>query len=203
MKGSPIAKKVLVDLYTRDCKSAKEISKKLNCSENKVHYWLNKHSIKKRDLSEAAYVKQNPTGDPFKFRKPKTKEEWFLFGLGVGLYWGEGNKKNRTAVRLGNSEPALIKYFLEFLETVYQVKKEKIRFGLQVFSDISPQAAQRFWCEALQVPPSKFGKTIVTPARGTGTYKEKTQYGVLTIYVSNVKLRNMLVGEIEKLRTMR
>lgn len=52
---------------------------------------------------------------------------------------------------------------------------------------------------ALGVPRTKFGKIIVTPARGKGTYKEKTKYGVLTVYVSNIKLRNVLMHEIEKL----
>ena len=183
--------------------SAHDIARRLKCSENKVHYWLGKHAIKKRTLSDALYVKQNPHGDPFIFKKPQSSEDWFLFGLGIGLYWGEGNKKNKTAVRLGNSDPALIKAFLRFLNEIYQVRKEKIRFGLQIFSDMSPVAARSFWCRYLHVSSRKFGKVIVTPSRGRGSYKEKTSHGVLTIYFSNVKLQRMLNKEIENLRTIR
>ncbi len=200
MRGSPLHKRLLEDLYLAKRKSAHEIASVLTCSDHKVDYWLQKHNIPKRTISDAVYVKRNPFGDPFSFKKPRTGKEWFLFGMGMGLYWGEGNRKNKTAVRLGNTDPDLVKKFLEFLDTIYQVKKEKIRFGLQVFSDMAPGKALCFWCDHLRVSPKKFGKVIVTPARSIGTYREKTKYGVLTVYVSNKKLRDALCQQIELMR---
>lgn len=203
MRGNPIQKKKLEQLYVQEKKSSQEISRLLSCSPNKVDYWLNKHNIPKRSISDAVYQKQNPHGDPFQFKKPHTDETWFLFGLGVGLYWGEGNKKNTHAVRLGNTDPALIKKFLEFLKGIYGVEDRKIKFGLQIFSDMDPDDAMQFWCDYLNVRKNKFMKTIITPVRGIGSYREKTKHGVLTIYVSNKKLRDLLNTEIESLREMR
>lgn len=200
MRGNPISKTYLIREYVRRKKSVAEIADQLKCSENKVTYWLKGYLIQKRSISDALYTKHNPNGDPFKFKKPSTPEEWFLFGLGLGLYWGEGNKKNKMAVRLGNSDPRLIKKFLEFLYTTYAVEEHKVRFGLQIFNDMNPQKVLSFWCEQLHVGKEKFGKVIVTKSRGIGTYREKTNYGVLTIYVSNTKLRNMICSEIEKLK---
>jgi len=203
MKQEGIQKSTLMDLYVEKGKSVHQIARTLSCSDNKVTYWLRKYSIAKRSISEAVYIRHNPTGDPFRFQQPRTKDEWFLFGLGVGLYWGEGNKKNRTAIRLGNTDPYLIKRFLFFLDKIYRVKKERIHFGLQVFSDMSPEKAKQFWCKTLRVSPSSFGKIIVTSSRGIGTYREKTRYGVLTVYVSNTKLRDLLNKEIEKQASIR
>lgn len=195
-----LTKEVLLKLYTEEKRSSKDIGRKYNYSEHKVNYWLNKHGIPKRSISEAIYAKYNPNGDPFLFNMPRTREEMFLFGLGLGLYWGEGTKKNKHAVRLGNSDPSLVKAFMQFLVHSYNISEKRFRFWLQVFSDMSPEATLTFWTKTLGVSRTQFCKVTVTPSRGLGTYREKTQYGVLTIYVSNVKLRNLLCQQLEKIR---
>ncbi len=139
-------------------------------------------------------------GDPFLIKKPKTSDEFFLWGLGLGLYWGEGNKRNQMAIRLGNTDPDLVRIFLKFLEDLYGVHEMKFKFGLQIFNDMDPQKALRFWVKKLGVSPKQFGKVIVTPARGVGNYREKTKHGVLSVCVSNRKLRDLIVGEIERIR---
>ena len=122
-----------------------------------------------------------------------------LYGLGLGLYWGEGNKKNLNSVRLGNTDPKLIKKFLEFLETVYFIDKRRLRFGLQIFNDMDSRRVLLFWQKELGISSSRFYKVTVTPTRGIGTYREKTKYGVLSIYFHNKKLRDVICSEIEKL----
>lgn len=198
-KTTNISQTQLENLYIKEQKSAKQIAKLFSCSENKINYWLRMYGIKKRTIAESLYISHNPGGDPFAFKEPKTPNESFLYGLGLGLYWGEGNKKNTHSIRLGNTDPRLVKAFTRFLTEVYAVKKEKFRFGLQIFSDMSPEKALRFWSSYLSVSSKQFGKVIVTPARGVGSYREKTKYGVLTVYVSNKKLRDIICGEIEKL----
>jgi hypothetical protein len=195
-------RELLETLYVSRKMSSRQVAETLSCSEGRVNYWLAQHGIPKRSISEAVYAAWNPNGDPFLAKVPTSSTESLLFGLGLGLYWGEGNKKNKTAVRLGNTDPDLIKLFMKFLEDLYGVKKTKFRFWLQIFSDMSPQAALHFWTKALGVSIHQFCKPTITPARGVGNYREKTRHGVVTVYVSNVKLRNLLVGEIEKLRTI-
>lgn len=194
-----ISKSILWDLYVNRKKSVKEIADKLDFSTHKIIYWMLKYGINTRTRSEATYVKRNPNGDPFKIRKAFNKQEMFLFGLGLGLYWGEGNKANRVSIRLGNSDPYLIKKFIEFLTKIYGVDKNNLRFGLQIFSDINPNQALKFWLNRLKIDKSRFQKVIITPSRGGGTYKKKMKNGVLTIYFHNKKLRDILIGELVKL----
>ena len=120
-----------------------------------------------------------------------------LYGIGIGLYWGEGTKSNKTTLRLGNTDPHLIKIFLRFLFQMYNIDPRRLRFGLQVFSDMPKGEALRFWQKSLQVSPTQFHKVIVTPARSLGTYKKKTKHGVLTIYFNNRKLRDIICQAIE------
>lgn len=199
MRGVVLNSEELKRLYFQENLSVPEIAERLQCSPNKVNYWFKKYKLGKRSISEALYQRRNPEGDPFRFSKPTSLDEAFLLGLGIGLYWGEGNKRNRTTVRLGNTDPKLIRKFIQFLVESYGVLPHKFRFGLQIFSDMNPDKALSFWIKSLNVSKKQFGKVIVTPARGVGTYRDKTKHGVLTVYVSNIKLRDLLCQQIEKL----
>jgi len=42
----------------------------------------------------------------------------------------------------------------------------------------------------------KFGKIVQIPTQGKGTYKKKSRFGVCTITVGNVKLKNWILNEI-------
>jgi hypothetical protein len=194
-----LRKEKLIELYVDKKYSSAKISRIFKCSESKVNYWLKKYNIPKRSISEAIYIKANPNGDPFVVNKPRTIDQAVLYGIGIGLYWGEGNKKSKHAIRLGNTDPKLIKKFIDFLEDMYEIDSQKLKFGLQIFSDMSPIKAQRFWQKELGVSKNKFQKVIVTPARGVGNYRNKTKHGVLTVHFNNKKLRDIICGAIENM----
>ncbi|HUV43157.1 MAG TPA: helix-turn-helix domain-containing protein [Patescibacteria group bacterium] len=88
---SPVSKVRLEKLYKNGL-SANEIAEKLGISLYKVNYWLKNFQIPKRSVSEAIYLKYNPNGDPFEIKEKLSPEERQLLGMGLGIYWGEGNK---------------------------------------------------------------------------------------------------------------
>src|SRR3989344_440095 len=165
-----LSKEKLQTLYFKRGKSMQDIATILNCSLSKIKYWMEKYSLQTRSISEAIYLKHNPDGDPFRFRYPKNIKEGVLFGLGLGLYWGEGTKANLNSIRLGNTDPQLIKKFIEFLVHFFSIKKRDFKFGLQLF------------------------KPTITKSGSIGTYKKKSKYGVITVMYHNKKLRNLLVS---------
>lgn len=173
--------------------SMKEIADELGCSVHRVQYWMDKFGIQRRGISDAIYIKHNPGGDPFDIKAIESIDEAKLMGIGIGLFWGEGNKRDRHTVRLGNTDPALIQTFIRFLTEICCVKKEKIKFSLQIFSDTSPEIALNFWCDRLKVDPSQFYKITVTISGSIGTYRSKSKYGVLQLYVHNKKLRDHMI----------
>ena len=118
----------------------------------------------------------------------------FLFGLGLGLYWGEGTKANKHSVRLGNTDPDLIVKFIQFLMRFFKIQKKDMRFGLQIFSDMHPQEAMNYWRKKLGVRKDQFYTVTVTRSGKIGTYRKKSRYGVLTVYYHNKKLRELLVN---------
>lgn len=80
-------KKFLEHWYIRNKKSVHYIAKLRRCSEGKVNYWLSKHGIKKRSISDAVYAKCNPNGDPFSLRtihknETSSPRSWYRVVLG-------------------------------------------------------------------------------------------------------------------------
>ena len=181
-------------IYFIKKKSMQEIADIFGCSLHKVQYWMEKYEIKSRSRSDAVYLRHNPNGDPFKFRWPKNLAEAELFGLGLGLYWGEGTKADKVSVRLGNTDPALIKKFRDFLIKFFDIKNSDLHFGLQLFTDMKVDEALDFWKKKLKINHSQFYKPIITKSRSVGTYRKKSRYGVLTIYYHNKKMRDILVS---------
>lgn len=171
-----------------------QIAEELNCSVHRVSYWMQKYGIERRNISDAIYTKHNPEGDPFFIKDIVTTDEAILMGMGIGLFWGEGNKADKYSVRLGNTDPALMKTFIRFLTDMCGVKKEKMKFSLQIFSDVSPEETIKFWSKELEVKQSQFYKITVTISGSIGTYKTKNKHGVLQVYVHNKKLRDRLIG---------
>ena len=188
-----LQKTELEELYKTGL-SMMEIADELGISYYKVRYWMEKHGAPRRTWSQATYLKRNPNGDPFCIKTRLSKEEAELRGMGLGLYWGEGNKANKTSVRLTNSDPALHNRFIEFLTVICGVEKDMLKFSLQVFDDMDVEETEIYWQSELGVRPEQFYKSTVTPSRGEGIYRKKTQYGVLTLYCHNKKLRDILVN---------
>jgi len=194
MKNEAIKKEELLRLYINEQKSAEDVAKKFHCSAGRINYWLFKYRISKRSISEAIYIKHNPEGDPFHFVRPKNQKEAELFGLGLGLYWGEGTKANKTTVRIGNSDPALLRKFIEFLVTFFSISKKDFKFHLHTFSDIDIEEAKEYWMDRLEIKKEQFYKPLVSITGKLGKYRNKSKYGVLTLYYGNVKVKNILTS---------
>jgi hypothetical protein len=65
---------------------------------------------------------------------------------------------------------------------------------------VAPAVCLKYWCSTLDISPQQFYKPVISKSQSRGTYRRKAQYGVITIYFNNTKLRDILTGEIEKLR---
>lgn len=198
-----ISKYILVKYYINEKKSSSEISKILNCSENQVNYWIKKFNIKKRTISDSVYVKNNPNGDPFTAVRDIDKINSFIYGLGLGLYWGEGNKRNKNSIRLGNTDPDLIKAFIVFLKEIYKIDSRKLSFGIQIFQDLDVEEVKSFWIKKLKIKSEQiFKKVTISKSGKLGSYKNKCKYGVVTVYFHNMKLKKIIDQKIEDIRKM-
>lgn len=187
-------------LYSKG-QSFAEIAKTFGCSVHKIKYWMGKYKIPSRSISEAVYLKSNPTGDPFKIKENLSKSDIFLFGLGIGIFWGEGNKSILTSgLRVANTDPGIIKTFRNFIKIIYGLEDRRFSYSLICFNDSDPNTSKNYWANQLKISPQKFGKITIIPKQGKGTYKNKSLYGVCTVLANNSKLRKLVLEKIQELK---
>lgn len=171
--------------------SMKDIAKQKQVSLHKIAYWMRKYNIESRSRSEATYLKRNPTGDPFKILTTACSEKAELLALGIALYLGEGSKKQQHGVRLANSDPRIIRIFLNFLKTVCGVNENKIKAWINIFDNEVYQESLDYWSKHTNIPINNFYSPVIRK-RKIGTYKNKSKYGTITIVFDNKKLLDQI-----------
>ena len=189
--------------------SLTDISKKLTLPIGSVCVW-----VKDITLSEAQkqILKQKET-DRIKESKTKTKlrHDTFLekgrqlavkysnepdFMAGCFLYWGEGDKAIK-AVRLSNSDPEIIIFFVKWLTKYFEIPLQKLRVGLYYHTEgpLTEEEIKTFWKTTLNISDQNFGKAV--KLKGSGNKKGWCPYGILRIGVSSVEINRTIFGAIK------
>jgi hypothetical protein len=83
---------------------------------------------------------------------------------GAIAYWREGAKSKPyridEQVRFVNSDPALIKFFLSFLERS-GVPRERLRYCVSIHESAGLEAATRYWARVTAAGPHQFTRPVV------------------------------------------
>lgn len=106
--------------------------------------------------------------------------------LGASLYVCEGAKARidnrgyrQYAVDFTNNDPRLIKWFLIFLRSNFEVAEDRIKAQLFIYPDHIESEMISFWSRVTQIPPTRFNKVIHLIQR-SGRFKP-SKYGTLKV----------------------
>lgn len=169
-----------------------DISQATGLSTRKIRGILINNNIKRRNQSEANYLKANPKGDPFKLLNKLTPEEEHLKAMALGLFLTEGNIKHKHSVKFSNSNPGIVKIFVKFLKVICGVPQDKIKASIIVYPDVEVKKCLDYWNRFLDLPLSQFTKTTILNSRNNRTTKRHSDVGTATLYVHNSKLLNII-----------
>lgn len=175
-----------------------QIAEKLDVSNSAVCYWLAKQNVKKRSISEAV-TSLNVTKfnkKPFELKKVISRVDNELKISGIMLYWGEGAKTENT-VKFANSDPEMIKVFLNFLRKICGVQEERLKALIHIYPDHNEKELKLFWSKLTNIPTERFYRSHVHEGR-VGTYKNKSRWGTIAINYSDKKLLNILLSWIDQ-----
>jgi len=188
----------IIKLYVKERLSAMQIAEKLDVSNSAVCYWLTKQKVKKRSISEAItdlYLTKF-SKKPFRLKEAVSKFDNELKISGVMLYWGEGSKTGNS-IKLANSDPEMIKLFLNFLRNICGIYEERLKALIHMYPDQNENELKKFWSESTGIPIERFYKSHVHKG-GPGTYKNKSRYGTIAINYSDKKLLHILLSWIDQ-----
>ncbi len=107
------------------------------------------------------------------------------------LYLGEGFKKS-TTTGMGNTDPLILKFFLDILIKIYNVNIKNIALFLHLRADQDPEKIKKYWAQQLHVPLNVFRKTSIDK-RTAGTKTYPSYKGVCVINCGNVAIQRRLV----------
>lgn len=188
---------LLEKLYWKDGYSIGSIAEQFAVSKSTVHYWFSKYEIPKRCISDAVYLRHNPDDVSCAYKQPETNAEWLIAGLGFGIYWREQKKKKTNSIQVSNSDPRLIAIFLVFLENIYGIKLNQLKFDLRICSEMLEADAKKYWMKMLSIEESQFRKVIIKSSYDRKGRQEEHANGILSICVNSGKLKNHLLDFIE------
>jgi hypothetical protein len=125
-----------------------------------------------------------------------------LFIAGLYLYWGEGLKSARGTVGIANTDPAVIRTFLAWLDTI-GISQTQIRIRLHLYNDMDAQEQIHFWSEELKIPKSQFRKPYVKESLLTGlTYKGGFGRGTCNATFASMPMWEYITMALKRLREL-
>ncbi|MDD4803612.1 MAG: hypothetical protein PHN69_00335 [Candidatus Pacebacteria bacterium] len=98
-----------------------------------------------------------------------------------------------------NTDVRMVKIFIKFLEEFFNIDRDKLRFSIQIFEDLVPEEVLNYWSRELGVKKYQFYKTIISKVRGKGTYKYRSEHGVIIVCFNNIKLKKVILEMIENI----
>jgi transposase len=196
--------------------SIKEIAAKLNVAKSSVSIWVRdikltytqKRRLSKKGQSVEVVEQRRATrlaretarrqiiiDKAQKEIKKVSKQELFI--MGVGLYWAEGSKTNRSTVEFYNSDPRLIKIMKRFFVEVCGVPEYKFRGHIYLHPHLDSTRAEKYWSGISGIPRSQFFKTTQQQNRASKNKKDSLPYGTFSLGVYDTKLFLRINGWME------
>ncbi|MBI1985002.1 MAG: hypothetical protein HYS60_02765 [Candidatus Wildermuthbacteria bacterium] len=111
------------------------------------------------------------------------------FISGVVIYWGEGERTSRNLIRVANTDPLMIRLFVNFLQEVCGVPKGKIRAHILLYPDLNSMECKNFWVQQSSLPLENFNKSVLIEGRHK---TRRLPYGVCYITVCSTYLKQKM-----------
>ncbi len=149
-------------LYYQDCLSMRQVAGKMGVSIDALVYFMRHNDLERRSILEANNNLFRQKIPSFKIRKINSQISKDLSIAGTMLYWAEGYKGEKsTFVDLANSDPKMIRVFLNFLRTAYEVDEKKFRVLLYCYTDQDVAELKRFWSKVTKISIERFIKPYI------------------------------------------
>ena len=107
----------------------------------------------------------------------------------VCMYIGEGYKRNRNRVSIGNSDPRVVMLATRWLRAL---SSNKLQFSVQYHADQNLRDLSEFWASTLSVDPQDIRLQRKSNSGRLGGRTWRCEHGVLTVTTCDTLLRARL-----------
>lgn len=119
-------------------------------------------------------------------QKIGTVTERDVFMVGLGLYWGEGYKKGNQEFGFTNSDPSMIKFYINWLATIFDISKTDLilRVSINIAHKNRIHTITTHWSKITGVPQCQFTKPSFIKTKTKKIYANATtHFGTLRVKV--------------------
>ena len=118
------------------------------------------------------------------------------------LYWAEG-AKSRNQLRISNSDPALIAFFVNFLREYFFVPDSSLRIKCHLFADHRQrqEEVEQFWVDLVGLRRTNLQKSYVNRFSRASKRKRTNRlpYGTCNVIVNDTRVVQAIYGSIQEL----
>lgn len=172
-----------ISCWVRDIKLTKEQQEKLN-KRNPIFILDTK--ARKKNAKKASETWRNKRREYQKIGAQRIKNNNPLYVAGCMLYWAEG-AKSRTAIRLTNSDPLMLKFFIKFLKGFWNVTNNDIVLQIHAYTDIhSKKEIEKYWLSQLDISQDNLKKTQCLKNHLSNRKTRRCEWGICHIKTNNV-----------------
>lgn len=198
-------------------KSYNEINKILNIPKSTLSGWL-KHchfseKIKKNNFKKAKLIWAKNITAFNKLRSEKYQKETRqliekyargvptvsrrdLYFIGLSLFWAEGGKREKWAIKFCNSDALIIKTIMKFFREICNVPNKKFSLRIHLYPNIKESYAIKFWSRLIKLPPKQFRKSQTQISKSSKNKRpfNRLPYGTLHITIGDAYLNKKIKG---------
>jgi AcrR family transcriptional regulator len=196
-----------------------EIARRLGVSKSSVSLWV--RDIELTDAQREALLERNPAfnrqysgwtrlaerrrAERLAYqedgrRRARDREPGFV--AGCRLYWAEGFKE-RNQLQFSNSDPAMARFFVDFLKRHFGLTGGEIRITCHLYADhLGEQSAiEEYWLDALGLPRESLRKSVVNVYSRYSKRKHvgNLPFGTCRVVVSRTWATQTIFGAIQEL----
>jgi transcriptional regulator with XRE-family HTH domain len=196
-----------------------EIARRVGVSKSSVSLWVRdieltpeqKHALLERNpaynrqLSDwtkvAEYRRRQRTAyqDDGR-RRARSRDPGFV--AGCMLYWAEGAKE-RNQLQFSNSDPAMARFFVDFLKKHFDLGGDEIRITCHLYADHLKRQheIEQYWLDALDLPRTSLRKSVVNVYSKYSKRKRvgNVPYGTCRVVVSRTRVVQTIFGAIQEI----
>jgi len=193
-------RKIAIKMRTEGA-SYSQIKEKTKVSKGTLSYWLKDMPLSKERIRELRDV--NPKRIESYRNTMRKKKEARLDGVfknvsnnlkdfserefyiaGLFLYWGEGGKTKESEISMSNTDPAVLKFFLKWIE-ILGSDKSRVKVRIQIYKDMDEEKEIKFWSKELGLNKNQFRKTYIKDSVRLSNYRHRFSHGTCNIHLCN------------------
>lgn len=204
------------ELRARDGLSIKAIAARLDVSQATVSLWVRDIELTPEQtgaMMANAYRRQSEARERIIATRRRERFAYQKHGrdlarrgdpihaAGCVLYWAEGDK-SRNQARMSNSDPHLLRFFVDFLRRYFDIHDDDIRVSCHLFADhVERQAeVEQFWLDRLGLTQRSLRKSFVNVYSLSSKRKRVNMlpYGTCRVGVSRTSVVQSIFGSIQE-----